>query len=460
MVYNAQLMPIQTYQEALDWLYGFVRFDENRKHIAGGGDLSRMARLLDRMGAPHTRYPSIIIAGTKGKGSTAAMLASMLRASGYRTGLYTSPHLHTFRERIRVDDELITRPQIIAGAQRLEKLTPEFPDAIWFELVTALAFEYFAQQQVNVAVLEVGLGGRLDATNVVSPRVAVITSISYDHIEVLGATLPAIAREKAGIIKPVTPVVSAPQAPEALAVIEAVALEKGAPLILVGRDWRWESISAGVDGQRFQVEPVLTGAGKGPESEAYVFEMPLAGPHQLFNATTALATAFELRRQGWRLGDAEMKRGMATVQWPARFEVLDRAPLTVADGAHNRASARELANALVTLLPGRRVHLIFGASSDKDIAGMFAELLPHAATLILTHSHHLRAAAPGRLAELAALFHIPVLQTENVAQALAAARQQVIGNEVIGITGSLFVAAEARALILAERGTPVETDED
>ncbi len=447
-------MPIQSYQQALDWLYSFVRFDENRKHVPGGGDLSRMGRLLARMSNPQARYPSILIAGTKGKGSTAAMVASMLRAAGYRTALYTSPHLHTFRERIRVDETLISRREIVEGARRLEKLVPEFPDIIWFELVTALAFEYFARQEVDIAVLEVGLGGRLDATNIVQPRASAITSISYDHMEVLGSTLGAIAREKAGIIKPATPVISSPQMPEALQVIESTARERQAPLILAGRDWTWESTAASVEGQRFRVSSDKAGFAN------CEFQIPLAGPHQLANATTAIATAAELARQGWKLPVGTIRKGLESVQWPVRFEVLSRSPLTIADGAHNRASAHELARTIRTLLAGRAVHLVFGASNDKDISGMFEELLPYVATLILTHSHHVRAAQPTWLANLAAHFGKSTVENGTVADALAIARKQATGEDVILIAGSLFVAAEARALIMAERGTPVETDDN
>ncbi len=447
-------MPIQTYQEALDWLYSFVRFDESRKHIPGGGDLGRMARLCARMGAPQDRYSSVIIAGTKGKGSTAVMMASMLRAAGYRTGLYTSPHLHTFRERIRVDETLISRAEIIAGTQRLEKLVDDFPGVIWFELVTALAFEFFATQQVDIAVLEVGLGGRLDATNIVTPRVSVITQISYDHMEVLGHTLDAIAREKAGIIKPGIPVVSSPQSPEARTVIERVAKENQAPLITIGEDWKWQAVSTSLEGQRFHIEREA----RHPFSAE--FFTPLLGPHQLTNAATAIAAAGELQQQGWRINQETIQAGLSRVQWPVRFEVLDRNPLTVADGAHNRASAHELANTLDTLLSEKRVHLVFGASNDKDIAGMFEELLPHATSLILTHSHHVRAADPHWLAELAGRSNITPYETANVAEALARARGIATGDDLILITGSLFVAAEARARILAEHGIRVETDDD
>ncbi len=445
-------MPITTYRQALDWLYGFARFDEGRRHIPGGGGLQRMVRLLERLGAPQTRFPCVLIAGAKGKGSTAAMLASILRAAGYRTGLYTSPHLHTFRERIRLDAILISQGQVVAGVQKLEELLPEFPDVIWFELVTAIAFDFFAWHDIDIAVLEVGLGGRLDPTNVVQPRVAVITPISYDHVDVLGTTLAAIAQEKAGIIKAGTPVVSAPQAVEARDVIEAIALDKHAPLTLVGRDLKYRTSAVNLDGETFYVN-----GGDLPQTRP--FHIPLLGRHQVVNATTALAVADELGRQGWQIREEHLERGLATVEWPARLEILSRDPVIVADGAHNRASAHELVVALDDLFPQLRVHIVFGASDDKDIAGMFAEILPRAASLVLTRSRHARAASPEILRITAEGYGGQVRQTTSVASALEEARSLAGRQEVICVTGSLFVAAEARKLILEQRGARVETDE-
>jgi dihydrofolate synthase / folylpolyglutamate synthase len=479
-------MPIATYQQALDWLYSFVRYDKQRR-TPGSGDLIRMERLLEHLGTPQARFPSVLIAGTKGKGSTAALLASILRAAGYRTGLYTSPHLHTFRERIQVNETLITREEIIVGAGRLERLISEFPDVIWFELVTALAFEHFARQQIDMAVLEVGLGGRLDPTNVVHSRVSVIAPISYDHTDVLGSTLTAIATEKAGIIKAETPVVSAPQEEEARAVIKATARDKNAPLVQVGADWKWEALRQNLDGQTFRVI--------GPHLDPLELFLPLLGQHQLVNATTALGAVNELQQQGWRVPNKALGAGLARVEWPVRFEVLARAPVIVADGAHNRAAAREIRRTLDELFPNAQVHLIFGASHDKDIAGMLDELLsPSPAKrvedprseaegrrddaaicstarrkaeridasrvgVILTHSHHVRAAPLELLARLVERFQVPLIETTDVATALRIARERAGTEDVICVTGSLFVAAEARALIRKEQGLPVETDD-
>ncbi|MGE5140348.1 MAG: bifunctional folylpolyglutamate synthase/dihydrofolate synthase [Rudaea sp.] len=450
-------MRIQTYQQALDWFYGFVRFDENRKHIPGGGDLARMERLLGRLGSPQRRYPSVIVAGTKGKGSTAAMLASILRSSGYRTGFYSSPHLHTFRERVRVGDRLISREEVVEGARLLETLVPDFRDVIWFELVTALAFNWLAQQSIDVAILEVGLGGRLDATNVVTPLVAVITPISFDHVEVLGHRLAAIAGEKAGVIKPGRPVISSPQPPDAKAVIEAAARERESRLVQVGRDWHFEPGRANLDKQSFRAWPDRA-AGIAWAQADYI--IPLLGYHQVSNATTALATAAELAGLGWHLTAETAQAGLQQVRWPVRFEILSRRPLIVADGAHNRASAHELVKTLEMISPGKRVIFVFGASEDKDIEGMFDELAARTRLLILTRSKHVRAAPPARLKQLAAQLSLPVVETDDINFALAYARQEASADELICATGSLFVAAQARAILLKEQGQTVETDED
>lgn len=441
-------MPI-TYPDAVQWYYAFARFP-NAPRLSDERKLERMEQILARLGNPHRQFPSLLIAGTKGKGSTAALLESVLRAAGYRTGLYTSPHLHTFRERFRVNGELVTREQVIRGTEQLQQVAVEFPYATFFEWVTALGLAYFASQNIEIAVVEVGLGGRLDCTNVLTPRVSVITPISYDHMEILGHTLDAIAREKAGIIKPNVPVVVAPQAPEAREAILAIDAAVGAPLVNVAQEWRWRLVRATPQGQVVDYRPVNRDGW-----ETYV--LPLLGPHQRVNLAAALATLNSLRAQGWRIPADAVQQGIASVEWHVRFEILDRDPAVVADGAHNRASAHELVRTLDEVFPGAPVHFIFGASDDKDIAGMLEELTPCAASITFTQSHHTRAAAPDALA---ALFHngIEISSAADVSHALEHARAAAAAADVICVTGSLFVASEARALILPRRGIPIETD--
>ncbi len=328
-------MPL-SYVEALKYIQGFTDFEVSQDPVQAATrfNLQRLARLCELAGTPQSRFKSLHVAGTKGKGSTAAMLDSILRAAGYRTGLFTSPHLHDFRERIRVNGALIGEQEMADAVARLQPLVdelhrrhPELGRLTTFEMITALAFVHFAERNVDFAVLETGLGGRLDATNVVEPLVAVITSISYDHTQVLGNTLEQIATEKAGIIKPGASVVCAPQEDEALAVVEATCRKRGARLALVGRDWTWEGANSS-----FQVA--------GPLGAYAPLSIPLLGIHQLVNATTAVAAIDALRWRGIEVAPEYIREGLENVCWPGRLEVLARQPLVVVDGAHNADSAR------------------------------------------------------------------------------------------------------------------------
>ncbi len=456
-----------TYAEALDYLYSFVDYGALRsdQYSPAAFDLGRMVGFLRALGQPHERYPVLHIAGTKGKGSVAALSASALQAGGYRTGLYTSPHLVDFRERVQVDGALIAREAVAELVAAMQALAPQHPGLTTFELTTALAFLYFAREAVDVAVLEVGLGGRLDATNVVTPRVAVITSLSYDHVSLLGRSLGEIAAEKAGIIKPGVPVVAAPQQPEALAVLERVAAERGAPLSLVGRDWLYRPVERSLDGQVLEVWSAreqlqlaaLRAQGHARHWRPTRLEVPLLGQHQVENAAVAYAALNELRDQGLPLSPDAVRLGLRAVHWPGRFEVLARQPFVVVDGAHNADSARRLAATVEEYFPGRPVTLIFGASSDKDVAGMLSELLRPAVGItrvLLTQAVHPRAQDPAALAGLVQAQERPAEVVVPVAQALDYALQLTGSDEVILACGSLFVVAEARAAWLARR--PIE----
>ena len=429
-----------TYEEALDYIYSFTDYEKTTsyRYAPKFFDLARMERLLASLDNPHRRFPSVHIAGTKGKGSTAAMTASVLQAAGYRTGLYTSPHLHTFRERIRVDGQPIERAEVVALAERLRPLVEGVEGITTFEVMTAMAFLYFVERGVDFAVLEVGLGGRLDATNVVSPLVSVITSLSYDHTHILGHTLAQIAREKAGIIKRRVPVVSAPQPPEAMAVIEQVCREREAELLVVGRDWTWEAGEANLKGQWFKV------AGGGGQEASRSFWIPLLGRHQLINATIVVAAVEMLRQRGVHIPEASLREGLRRVRWPGRLEILGRKPFLVVDCAHNADSAQKLATALRELFAYRDLILVFGASADKDIRGMMRALLPLAREVILTRAHHPRAADPGALREEARSLGWEVAISEDVASALSQALELAYEDDLVCVTGSTFVVAEAR----------------
>lgn len=450
---------MRTYHEALAFLDQYANYELNRSvpYAPKTFDLARIEGVLARLGNPHRAYKVVHVAGTKGKGSTCCLIESALRAAGYRTGLYTSPHLQTFRERIQVDGRLIAPEQVAALVDELEPHIAAVPSLTYFEIVTALGLVYFSRRHVDVAVVEVGLGGRLDATNVVRPEVSVITSLSLDHMAWLGDTLDKIAFEKAGIIKPGVPVVSAPQPPEASAVIERVAAERNAPLTLIGRAWLYAPGQIQPDGQWFTRLRPEWYANFAPVPECYW--LALLGRHQIVNATVALAALDVLRERGLNTSAEAVERGLRDVRWPARLEVLSRDPLAVVDGAHNGESAQRLRAALEEWFPRRQWTLIFGASSDKDFAAMFDALLPVTARLILTRARSVRAADPERLAELAEARGQRAEFAQDVAAAIESAMRAVGGQgdstpPGIIITGSLFIAAEAEAAWAARTGAP------
>ena len=443
------------YQQALDYLYSFVdhSLTRNFRYQEGKFDLDRMRRLVERLGNPQDRYPVIHIAGTKGKGSVSAMCASVLRKAGYRVGLYTSPHLEDYCERIQVDGEAMPHEDMVALIDELRPVLADLPEITTFEITTALSFLYFARQGVTAAVVEVGLGGRLDATNIVHPLVSVITSISYDHTAVLGETLVAIATEKAGIIKPGRPVVLAPQEDEARHVVERIANERRAPLIEVGREILYAKLSHALNGgqtmliwpaaEQSHVDEYIESGGS-IEWEPVRLNLSLLGYHQVENAATAYTALQVARSEGLRVSQAQIRQGFASVEWPGRFEVLQRYPPVVVDCAHNRDSARKLRLALEDYFPGQPVILVFGASEDKDVEGMFAELMPRVRRVIATKSFHPRAMEPERLVELAHRYGRPAKIIADVADALEDAQQLARGEALVLVTGSIFVVAGAR----------------
>lgn len=443
------------YQETLDYLYTFIDYSLQRqfRFAPEKFDLERMRVLMAALGNPEQKYPVIHIAGTKGKGSVAALCASVLKAAGYRVGLYTSPHLQDYNERIQVNAEPIPHMELVALVNEVKPLLASIPDITTFEITTALAFYYFARQNVNAAVIEVGLGGRLDATNIVSPLLSVITSLSYDHMDILGDTLALIAGEKAGIIKEGRPVVVSPQHPEALEVVESVAAQRAAPLILVGRDFRYAYLSHSIENQVFKVWKDPASPSKNetsvpledPPLGAPELVIPLLGRHQIENAAAAYAALQVGRDLGLQIEPAAIKAGFANVSWPGRFELLRRNPPVVIDSAHNRDSAQRLRFTLEEYLPGWPIILLVGASEDKDIEGMFAELMPVTRQVIATRSIHPRASDPASLVELAAKYHKPAVAVSLVEDALEAALLQAGKSALVLAAGSIFLASAVRA---------------
>ncbi|MGA9533627.1 MAG: folylpolyglutamate synthase/dihydrofolate synthase family protein [Anaerolineales bacterium] len=429
------------YQEALDYLYSFVDYSLERSDRYGPDafELDRVRRLLDRLGNPHLAYPSVHIAGTKGKGSVAALIAASLRQAGYRTGLYTSPHLVAFNERIQVDGVSISDADLVELIDRLKPAAAAEPEITTYELMTALGFMYLADQQVDFGVIEVGLGGRLDATNVLSPEVAIITSISLDHTHILGDTIAEIAAEKGGIIKPNIPVVIAPQRESAANTLRALASGRKAPLVDIGRDWEVKALEHSLAAQSFRLRP------RDGRSDWVELTTPLLGAHQVDNAATAYVALQVLKRKAARLTEEAIHDGFRSVEWPGRFQVLRRSPTVVVDAAHNQDSARRLGRTIAEYFEGKHVWLVFGASEDKDIRGMLEALIPVADHVTLTKAFHPRAADPADMASIAEALganitiNTPVI--EGVRDAIAAAKP----DDVVLVTGSLFVVGEVLA---------------
>jgi dihydrofolate synthase/folylpolyglutamate synthase len=436
-----------SYQHALDFIFSYVDYEKQARFTYDGAtlNLDRMERLLELLGHPERSFRSVHIAGTKGKGSTASMLEAILRAAGLRTGLYTSPHLHTFRERIRVGGQLVTRQELVDLVETCRPAIEAVPGITTFEIITALGFEHFAQAGVEWAVVEVGLGGRLDATNVVQPELTAITTLGLDHTYLLGNTLALIAREKAGIIKPGVPLVCAPQEPEAMAVIEEVCAKQRAELILVGRDWVVQQRHADKAGQSLCIREMA-----GDSANAVGHDdlwIPLLGQFQLINATMAVAVAETLRRHGLGIPEAAVRDGLAHTRWPGRVETLRERPRVVVDCAHNPHAIAQLAAALGQSFPRERLLLVYGASADKDIASMLDILLPLSEIIIMTQTRHPRAASPHKLAQMAStrLRDGQLLGVAtNVEEAMDFALNLARPADLICATGSVFLVGEAR----------------
>ena len=407
--------------------------------------LDRMTLLLGRLGDPHLDVPTVHIAGTKGKGSTAAMVTSMLAAEGYRVGLYTSPHLHRVVERIRTGLEPISPQefaslveQVWPAAVRVEE-KGDYGKVTFFELLTAMALLHFKQTEADFQVIEVGLGGRLDSTNVVSPQVCAITSLSLDHVAVLGDKVELIASEKAGIIKDGVPVVVAPQSDAALAVVRDVANQKGAPLVQVGAEVgakvSWRRRRADLKGQSFEVTGMR---------DRYDLWLPLLGEHQLENASTAIAVVETLISRGFPVSRDSVARGLNDVVWPARLQLLSAdGPLVVVDGAHNPYSMRRLVQAVRDCFDFRRAVVIFGALGGHSAKGMVEELAPLSPEVIAVQSRHPRAASSSIISQVVAEQGLTVVsRSDDVGEAARQALELANKEDLVLGTGSLTVAAE------------------
>ena len=426
-------------------------------------DLAHMRVLLAALDHPERRFPSVLIAGTNGKGSTAATLASILRESGLKTALYTSPHLVRINERIRVNGQEISDEQFAQlheGIDRAAESLVQSGELPWhpsfFEMMTAIAFEHFANEKVDLAVLEVGMGGRLDATNVVDPRISVITDISLDHQKYLGETVSEIAREKVGIVRAGVPVVTLPQQPEANDVIGNTIMDLAArgvnavpyvpPVSPGSADYRVPDSGRSTAGDVYRYPLQVMG-------EQILVETRLVGRHQLRNVALAIAAAVELNQQGFSgITAASVERGIRKTQWPGRFQVIAAPgwPEIVIDVAHNPAGAWALRSALSERYEDRSLIFLFGAMRDKAISEMTEILFPLADRVIVTRPDNPRAASPEEIQKAAARTAVEVEAVEDVTVALQRARELAVGKAVVVITGSIYLVGEVMRIIGAE----------
>lgn len=446
-----------SYQETLDYLYGFVNFEYRQldRYYPENISLERVRHFLELLGNPQETFPPIHIAGTKGKGSVAAMCAFSLRASGLKSALYTSPHLQDFRDRIRIltpddDDGRIGKEQVVKIVERIRPVAEQIVDLTWYELITAIAFLHFAEEGVDVAVIEVGLGGRLDASNVLTPLVSVITSLSLDHTYLLGDTLAEIAAEKGGIIKNGVPVISAPQEPEALSQLEYIAFENHAPMTVIGREWRYVSEGHGLeteqDPETWNQQIVITVA---PDSALVPagshLTLALAGRHQQDNAVVALAALNVVSGTFPELTLESVKEGLADVIWPGRMQVLAHgggSPTLLVDCAHNVDSAQKLAYTLENDFEFNNLVIILGTTADKDVRGIMSTLLPLSDHILLTSSGHPRASDPDELVRIASELGYESQAPSDSAEAIRTARRLASASDLICVTGSIFLVGD------------------
>jgi dihydrofolate synthase/folylpolyglutamate synthase len=419
----------QAYQESLDYLYGLEKFGM----IFG---LTQVERILEAIGNPQREVQAIHIGGTNGKGSTAAMMASILQKEGYRVGLYTSPHLIRFTERIKVNGKEIEKEEVaeLAGWMRerikASNITPPFT---FFDFTTAMALLYFKQALVDLAILEVGLGGRLDSTNVVDPLLSIITNISKDHEEHLGRSILKIAGEKAGIIKKGRPLITSATQPQVLQLFSKICREKGSPYFRVGKEFRYVSIGDG----NFNYE--------GLHRKLWDIHLNLMGFHQIINATAALGATEVLEELGYPISINAMVEGLKEVEWPGRLERVSSSPQVILDGAHNPAGALVLKESLEKEFKYHHLILLIGVMKDKDIKSILHLLAPLADQIILTRPHNERAAPPALLREVLGQNGKKAIVIEDIKEAIERGFSMAGKEDLLCITGSLYTVGEARA---------------
>jgi dihydrofolate synthase/folylpolyglutamate synthase len=422
-------MDAEVYQKSLDYLYGLEKFGM----VFG---LAQVERILEAIGNPHREIQALHIGGTNGKGSTAAMMASILQKEGYQVGLYTSPHLVRFTERIKVNGKEIEKKEVVTLAgwmrEKIEAIRIE-PHFTFFDFTTAMAFLYFKQRMVDLAILEVGLGGRLDSTNVVDPLISIITNIAKDHEEQLGRSILKIAREKAGIIKKGQPLITAATQPQVLRLFSEVCKERESPYYRVGKDFRYVQANE----MSFNYE--------GLQRKLWGIHLNLRGFHQIVNATTALGAMEVLEDLGYSVSTDAMVEGLKEVDWPGRLEMVYSSPQVILDGAHNPAGALVLKESLEKEFQFHHLILLIGMMKDKDIKSFLRLLGPLADHIILTRPHTDRAAPPILLEKALGQNGKKAVVIEDLKEAIERGLSMIDKEDLLCITGSLYTVGEARA---------------
>lgn len=422
------------YQETLTYLFGLQKFG-----IKFG--LSKITHLLDLLGNPHEKLKVVHVAGTNGKGSTSVTVASIMREAGYRVGLYTSPHLVNFTERIKINGLEIEEARVVELTEKIRlkvqdsRFKEELEKITFFEFTTAMAILYFVEEGVDMAVMETGMGGRLDATNVIRPVVSIITNISLEHKEFLGDTMEKIAFEKAGIIKDEIPLVTGVEQQSAVEVIERVCCEKSAPLYRLGREFSFKR--KGVSQFNYH----------GIKENFNDLKLALVGGHQFINASLALAAVELIRTKGFPVSTEAVYRGLEEVSWPGRLEMVSNNPRIILDGAHNPGGAKALSVAIREELKFDKLYLILGIMADKDIEEIISPLAPLADEVILSRPRYERASSAAALLPLASRYNEKTMAFEDLKEAIDYARTEARREDLILIAGSLFTVGEARAII-------------
>ncbi len=443
----------RTYERAMQYLFSVTDYERQQKlrYNVTTFDLDRMNKLLKGLGNPHKKTKSIHIAGTKGKGSTATMLAKMIQANGYKVGLYTSPHVSSLHERITVDSEMISRKDMLNLINRvhpvMEKLSKKDDGPTFFEIMTAIAFLHFLESGVDISVIETGLGGRLDSTNVLDPELVGITHISIDHQNLLGNSLDSIANEKAGVIKKGIPVVTVPQELSAMRILKKHATAQKAPFAVTGKDidfsYRFESSREHGPHTRICLTT--------PSSRFEHLRVPLPGEHQAINCGLALAMLDKLKNQGYEIDDSKAIDGLNEVKLVGRMEMVSEDPRILVDAAHNAASIRALVQAIGQHVPYDSMIIIFGCNNDKDVRGMLTELQFGADKVIFTRSNSPKAVFPADLAEMYAEICGKMCQTTlSLKEAIRVARNAVSREDLICVAGSFYLVGQAKQLFQKE----------